>query len=73
MKKKPIIELGLARRGKRKGIGDTCVLIEQMYDLDTSRKDIEDVLQASSKLQKGVRLTVKERRMTTVVRLPTLR
>ena len=39
MKKKPIVELMTKRRPKRrKDIGDTCVLIEQLYDTDICEK-----------------------------------
>ena len=39
MKKKPILELMTKRMPKRrKDIGDTCVLIEQLYDSDICEK-----------------------------------
>lgn len=39
MKKKPILELMTKRMPKRrKDIGDTCVLIEQLYDTDICEK-----------------------------------
>jgi hypothetical protein len=33
LKKKPIVDLVTARRRKRKGVGDTCVLVEQLHEM----------------------------------------
>jgi hypothetical protein len=71
LRKKPVVELVAVRRRKRKGVGETCVLVEQMLNRE-SKPALEEVIEACWRAEKGVRLTVKERR-TTVVRLPTLR
>ena len=66
IKKKPIVELMMKRRPKRrKDIGDTCVLIEQLYDTDICEKiDQEKIIEDLIKPQKGVKLTMKDRSST---------
>jgi hypothetical protein len=67
------MDLATARKRKRKDIGDTCVFIEQMIEKEKTVQDLSERIEENCKDKSGVTLTDKERRLTTIIRLPSIR